>query len=210
MDYMKHVKKDSYTMTLTDIPYEVVNRESNGLRRLDKGKRDEKGFDLYIFLRELIRVTSGTIVIFCATEQVSRIREVMVAAGMSTRLGIWHKSNPSPMNGEYLYLSAVECFVYGKKAKATFNAKCKHPVFRYPVQRVKFNMPSTGKPIGLCRELIRDCTNPGDTVFDPCFGSGSSIVAAILEERLAIGCDTDDACYNYTLDSIRLVTNGGD
>lgn len=35
MEYMKGVKDNSFDFTLTDIPYDVVNRTSNGLRSLD-------------------------------------------------------------------------------------------------------------------------------------------------------------------------------
>jgi len=36
--------------TLTDIPYDGVNRKSSGLRNLDKDKADECTFNLDIFL----------------------------------------------------------------------------------------------------------------------------------------------------------------
>lgn len=34
------MKENSVNFTLTDIPYDAVNRTSNGLRELDKGKAD--------------------------------------------------------------------------------------------------------------------------------------------------------------------------
>ena len=36
---MTQMENDSVDFTLTDIPYDVVNRDSNGLRNLDKEKR---------------------------------------------------------------------------------------------------------------------------------------------------------------------------
>lgn len=39
---------------------------------------------------------------------------------------IWEKTNPSPMNGQYIYLSGVEMAVWFKKSGAKhFNAHCK-------------------------------------------------------------------------------------
>ena len=66
---------NSVKLTLTDIPYAEVNRESNGLRKLDKSTADEQTFDLNDFLTEVYRVTEGTIIIFCGMNQFSTIRE---------------------------------------------------------------------------------------------------------------------------------------
>ena len=65
MEYMKTMPDECVNLTLTDIPYDGVNRDSNGLRKLDKGDADIITFDLDKFLDEVYRVTSGTIIIFC-------------------------------------------------------------------------------------------------------------------------------------------------
>ena len=46
----------------------------------------------------------------------------------------------------------------------------------------------TGKPIGLMRELVR-ITAPGSLILDPFAGSGSTLMAARLEGRRAIGIE---------------------
>ena len=50
---MKRMSNNSVTMTLTDIPYGVVSRKSNGLRNLDKCKADILTFDLNTFVDEV-------------------------------------------------------------------------------------------------------------------------------------------------------------
>lgn len=191
LDVMKSILDNSVEMTLTDIPYGVINRESNGLRELDKQDADAETFDLGIFLQEVIRVTKGSIYIFCSTEQVSFLRSEMVKSKLSTRLCIWEKCNPSPMNGQYIWLSGVECCVYGKKKKAVFNEHCKNTVWKYPV--VRNQMHSTQKPLELFRYLIKVSSNAGDTVFDPCSGSGTAAVAALKEGRNYIIADVNVA-----------------
>jgi len=54
----------------------------------------------------------------------------------------------------------------------------------------------TQKPVELLRYLIRTYTNPGDTVLDFTMGSGSTIVAAIMEGRNAIGIEIDKGYYD--------------
>ena len=40
MDYMKAMPDECVQLTLTDIPYGAVNRDSNGLRNLNKEDAD--------------------------------------------------------------------------------------------------------------------------------------------------------------------------
>ena len=178
---MKNLPDDYAAMTLTDIPYGVVNRESGGIRSFDKKNADDETFALDVFINEVVRVTSGSIYVFCATEQVSELRGLLVKHGLTTRLCIWEKTNPTPVNGQYMWLSGIECCVFGRKKGATFNEHCKNTVWRYPGVRSKTH--PTEKSLDLFRYLIRASSNPNDIIFDPCAGSGTTPAAAILEGR---------------------------
>src|ERR1700744_5000347 len=98
IEHLKSIADDQVELTLTDIPYGVVNRESAGIRSFDKKNADIETFDLESFLSEVVRVTKGSIYVFCSTEQVSFIRSYLVGQGLTTRLCIWEKTNPSPVN----------------------------------------------------------------------------------------------------------------
>jgi site-specific DNA-methyltransferase (adenine-specific) len=193
---MKEMQADSVVMTLTDIPYEVVNRSSNGLRNFDKAYADEKTFDLDVFLAEVVRVTKGSIYCFCSTEQVSFIRSELIRYGLSTRLCILEKTNPSPVNGQHIWLSGIECCVFGKKKNAVFNEHCKNPVWRYPCERNKFH--TTQKPLKLFEYLVKVSSNEGDVVFDPCVGSGTTALAAKRQGRQYIVYDLSEECIGVT------------
>lgn len=178
---------------LTDIPYGEVNRKSNGLRRLDMGKADIVCFNLNEFLAYTDKVVKGSFIIFCGTEQVSEIRRFYACKGYTTRLIIWQKSNPSPMNGECVYLSGVECAVYAKKKSATFNGFCKNTVFTYPTAASEIH--DTQKPLPLWYELIKDNTNENDLVLDTCMGSFTTAVACHKLKRNFIGAELDEEYY---------------
>lgn len=47
------------------------------------------------------------------------------------------------------------------------------------------------KPVGLMRQIVESSSRHGDLVLDPFMGSGSTVVAAILEGRRAIGIEID-------------------
>lgn len=50
----------------------------------------------------------------------------------------------------------------------------------------------TQKPIELGRYLIKTYTNPGDIILDNTFGSGSFLVAALMEGRNFIGIEKNE------------------
>lgn len=176
-------------LLLTDIPYEAINRETNGLRNLDKGKADIKTFDLNKFLKHIYNCFDICI-IFCSREQISEIQNFFNNKDGTIRQIVWCKSNPSPMNGEYVYLSGVENAIwFKKKGTGKLNCKCKKNYFIYPNGSCKLH--PTQKPLGLFRELISDNTKEGDIVLDVCMGSGTTGVACRELKRNFIGIELD-------------------
>lgn len=204
MDYMKTMEDGCVHLTLTDIPYGVVNRDSNGLRNLNKEDADIMTFELQDFLDEVYRVTSGTIIIFCSKEQISDIYKFFDEK-QKKKLGtvrhlVWEKTNPSPMNGQYIYLSGIENAVWFKKKGATFNAHCKNPVFKYACGRSKLH--PTEKNHDLLKELILDNSNENDIVFDPCSGSGSHLLVAKENGRNWLGVELNKEYFNIASERI--------
>ena len=65
---------------------------------------------------------------------------------------IWEKTNPSPMNCHYIWLSSIENCVYGKKSGAVFYVHCKSAVWRNPIELYKDH--TTPKPVKLISRLI--------------------------------------------------------
>lgn len=183
MDIMSQMDAGCIDLFITDIPYDGVNNtdpRGDGMRKLNKGDADIITFDLQEFLEQAYRITKGTIIIFCGLGQISQIFNYFAQKQMDNRGTprqlIWHKTNPSPMNGQYMYLSATENAVLFRKSGATFNAHCKHNVFEFPTGSSE--MHPTEKNHQLLADLIQDNSNIGDIVFDACAGSGSTLYVA--------------------------------
>lgn len=194
------MESKSVNLILTDIPYDVVNRKSNGLRDLDKKDADIITFPIKSFIDECCRICSGSIYVFCSTEQCSEIRNLMVENKLSTRHCIWEKNNPSPMNGQYIWLSSIENCIFGKFKNSTFNEHCKSSVWRYPNGRNKLH--PTEKPLKLFEYLISVSSNEGDLVFDPCAGSGTTLLAAKNLNRKYIGVEISEEYCNVIKDRL--------
>jgi DNA modification methylase len=60
----------------------------------------------------------------------------------------------------------------------------------------------TQKPLTLLTLLIRACCPPGGTVFDPCCGSGTTLAAAAMSGRRAIGCDINPDAVRIAQDRL--------
>ena len=192
MELMNNIPNESIDLVLTDIPYNEVNRKDNGLRKLDKENADILTFDLINFLEQLYDKAKSTIIIFCGKEQVSIIHSFFndkqkKGKGTVRKLAKIKIKNPSPMNGQHIYLSGVENAIWFKKRGGTFNAHCKNTVFKYPIGRSKLH--PTEKNHLLLQELILDNSNENDLILDPCMGSGSTGVVALQNNRNFLGIE---------------------
>lgn len=189
LEVMKDIPDKSVDMILTDIPYAEVNRKTNGLRNLNKEEADILTFNLNLFLKECNRVCKGNLYVFCGTEQVSFIRKTFVKYGLSTRHCLWEKTNPSPMNGQHIWLSSIENCIYAKNKGSTHNRFCASSVWRYPNGKSKTH--PTEKPLKLFQFLIESSSNENQTILDPCIGSGTTAIACINTNRNYIGIEKE-------------------
>ena len=73
----------------------------------------------------------------------------------------------------------------------------KRDVIESPVESLPGNGHPAIFPVSVVREIIRLLAPAGGTVIDPYLGSGSTMVAAVLEGRSCIGIDiSDDYCVS--------------
>lgn len=64
---------------------------------------------------------------------------------------------------------------------------------------------STQKPVELGRYLVKTYSNPGDVVLDNAFGSGSFLVAAVMEDRRAIGIEVNHSIQAFKMEPLDLI-----
>lgn len=196
--------QENVTLTLTDYPYNEVNRKSNGLRQLDKGGADVMDIDLSKITNMIINITTGSVYTFCGTKQISDILKVMSDNNMSTRVIVWEKPNPSPMNGKHIWLSGVELCAYGKKPNATYNGFCEKNILRFNIERGIDH--TTPKPIGMFEKIIQMSSNENDTIFDPFMGSGTTALACEKLNRNWIGIEIDETYCKYIRQRVETYT----
>ena len=124
-------------------------------------------------------------------------------------LGIWTRS-------------AVPAKYPGKKhfkgpniGKLSGNPLGKNPSDVWVFPNVKNNHPEKTNhpcqfPVELAERLVLSMTAEGDAVFDPYMGVGSSLIAALMHDRAAYGCDTDARVCARSRGSACAQLEGGD
>lgn len=63
-------------------------------------------------------------------------------------------------------------------------------------------------PVELVERLVLSMTNLGDAVFDPYMGVGSSVIAALMHERMGYGCDTEKEYVDVAWERVRALQSG--
>ena len=101
---------------------------------------------------------------------------------------------------------------YGKDSKADIVTVSDGA--RYPLSVLDFPRDSdkdhpTQKPVDLCRYLIRTYTRPDEVVLDPTCGSGTTAVAAVMEQRKFIAGDSDPRWAKHAADRVREAQSQG-
>ena len=76
-------------------------------------------------------------------------------------------------------------------------------ILRYSKHHPSEAMHPTEKPVGLFEEMVRTYSNKGDTVLDPCIGSGTTAVACIRAARNFIGMDISEKWVNISRERIK-------
>jgi adenine-specific DNA-methyltransferase len=100
-----------------------------------------------------------------------------------------------------------------KMGQLSGNPLGKNPSDLWAIPNVKHNhVEKTDHPcqfpVELVERLVLSMTNPGDSVFDPYMGVGSSIVAAIKNDRVGYGCEIDRGFVDIAWDRVHMLRAG--
>jgi DNA modification methylase len=171
---------------VTDVPY-AISQEGSGLRELDYGEWDGEGADDCAF--DCLRLCGNvpTVLAFCEYRQLSRIYDAL--PGRSTRTIAWVKSNPTVMNGQHLFLPALEVGFYGKLPGAWFGGACVKSVWTGPAPADRQH--PTQKPLDLMKWAVENVVPFEGICLDPFMGSGTTGVAAVQMGRRFIGIERE-------------------
>ena len=209
---MKVIPDKCIDLILTDPPYNIAQYSTGNipLPGRDALNNDIADWDTIplnpeALLEDFLRILKpdGNIFVFTSYNMLGKWHEVFDKEFDTFQFFIWHKTNPAPKIYKNGFLNSCEMVIclWNKGHKWNFsNQKEMHNFYECPIcmppERLKDPKHPAQKPIRLLKHLISISTNPGDIVFDPFMGVGSSGVAAKELGREFIGCEIDKAYYD--------------
>lgn len=164
------------------------------------------GFNTEI-LDELVRVMKNiNIYIWCNHKQIPMYIDYFVKGlGCAFDILIWHKTNTMPLfNNKYL-TDKEYCLYFRKSGYCNpENYSEAKTVFYQPINakdKRKYKHP-TIKPLNIIETLIRNSSKDGDIILDPFLGSGTTAVAAALNNRRYIGYEISEEYFDIACERL--------
>lgn len=140
-------------------------------------------------------------IVFCSFQQAPMVQEYGKKSGFMKSYPLFFIKNYSAQvlkaNMKIVGATEIAMVLYRDKLpKFNNDGKMIFNWMKYP--RDGKEIPSihpTQKPVKLLKTLIRIFTDPGDTVIDPCAGSGSTLRACAEINRNCYGFEVDKKFY---------------
>ena len=194
---------------ITDPPYEdelhnAMGRDKDRFRNDGGPVSGELGFaginsQRAEIARSIVNVSNGWALVFSLAEGVRAWRDDLQAAGAKwdTTLA-WIKPDSRPRFNGQGPARGFECIctTWCGKGYRSWNGGGKRGIYTHLTNGAsRHGQHPTEKPLSLMCELLIDFTKPGDLVFDPFMGSGTTGLACVKLGRRFIGCEIDPAYY---------------
>ena len=198
-----------FDLVLGDPPYGIdVNSAGLRARTLHHHNYEDtpkEAAELYqTILTEGFRVTKprANLFLFCDIDLFGWLKEAAAAAGWTPfrRPLIWLKSHSEGLApwGSQGPRITTEFILFATKSQRGLIVS---PTDVFDERRVSRTERNHGaeKPVELMKRLIEAATLPGDSVLDPCMGTGASMVAAQESKRLGFGIELAENYFNIAL-----------
>ena len=125
--------------------------------------------------------------VFIDWRQLPSLTDAIQRAGWIWRgIAVWDKGNSRPQRGRFRQQS--EFIVWGSNGDMPISrpVPCLPGVFKYGNPQNRIHL--TEKPLQLMRDIVR-ITEPGGHILDPFVGSGTTVLASVLEGYTATGIE---------------------
>ena len=192
LDRLREMPDESVPCVITDPPY-GMRYQSN---RCEGGPRfaeivGDESFSMH-WADDLFRVTAapGSWFLFCDSRKTQAVWDGCLAAGMTPRsVVVWDKGRHGMGNLRAAFGPQHESAIFATKGDWSFPSKRPTSVLSFSAVPPESLVHPAQKPLSLMRFLVRYLSWPHDLILDPFAGSGTTILAAVLQGRNSIGIE---------------------
>jgi site-specific DNA-methyltransferase (adenine-specific)/modification methylase len=220
-EQIRQIADQSIDLILTDPPYNL-GRYSTGNIKMSWRKdfnNDVAEWDTTVFtpadwLEEFVRILrpTGTLFAFTSYNLLGQWHQAFDPVFDTFQFMVWHKTNPPPKLRRAGFLNSCELIICAWNKGHTWNftkQKDMHNFIESPIcmgkERVRNPVHPTQKPLKVLNHLIKLATKPGDLVFDPFMGVGSTGVSALRLGRRFIGIEIDPLYFKAATKRIEAI-----
>ena len=207
---LRNFPNDTFDAIITDPPY-----ASGGRTQAEKNKstaqkyssmgasappafegdsKDQRSFTSWAaeWLTECRRIAKpgAPVCVFIDWRQLPSLTDALQWAGWIWRgCAVWDKGNSRPQKGRFR--QQAEYIVWGSNGDMPISrpVPCLPGVFKYGNPQNRIHL--TEKPLQLMRDIVR-ITEPGGHILDPFAGSGTTVLASVLEGYTAVGIEMSE------------------
>ena len=221
-ELIKRLPDQSVDLIVTDPPYNLGMYSTGNIKiswrediNNDLAKWDTIEFDPSRLTDEFLRILKpdGNIFAFTSYNLVWKWHESFDVLFDTFQFMVWHKTNPTPNFFKKGFLNSCELIMamWNKGHKRNFIDQSQmHNHFESGIcmwhERIKWpdwkTLHPTQKPIKLLKHLIGIASNPGDVVFDPFMGVGSTWAAALSLDRKFVGFELEDNYFQAAVNRL--------
>lgn len=215
---INQIESGSIDLILTDPPYNLSPYSTGNINlpwrkeiNNDLADWDQREFipaDWVPAFQRVLKKT-GNIFAFTSYNLLGKWHEAFDPEFDTFQFMVWHKTNPVPKVRRAGFLNSCELIVCLWNKGHTWNfssQKGMHNFIESPIcmgaERCKSPRHPTQKPLRVLEHIIRIASQPGDMVFDPFMGVGSTGLAALRLGRKFIGFEADDQYVQAAQDRI--------
>lgn len=206
IDFMETAEPESVDHVITDPDYAVdtdvlLSNMVNAAAGVAQASVADSLADLRRLIPAAYRIlkSNGFFVFFYDLDHHEKLAGMCKQAGFAVQRWpiIWHKvdyrSNAAPA---YNFCKNIEYAMVCRKANATLLSPQLSSIFACPTGTITRDLGHPfAKPYALWRFIYKAVASPGQTVFDPCVGSGSAAIAAAQLQLRPSGCEINPDHY---------------
>lgn len=133
--------------------------------------------------------------VFSDWRQLPSLTDAIQWAGWTWRgVAVWDKINSRPQRGRFRQQAEFVAWASNGAMPVDRDAGVLPGVLSYGQRQVGARHHQTEKPLELMRTIVRICER-GGTILDPFAGSGTTLIASLLEGYSGVGIEVSSAYY---------------